>query len=173
MYQYNYSDELYHYGVLGMKWGIRRDARLLANRRRNKKVRKIKNQYELGNITKQQRKQNIKDANREKKDYIRDVNSQIQKTRDKNELRKTQTNLARLTMKEVPHRKLKKGLAVASQVLTGVQLGSVGANAATLISAGAMANPVIGGAVIGAVIGSSIHIAGANAVRQMLIDKAT
>lgn len=39
---------IYHYGVKGMKWGVRRDFRVLANNRRNKAIKEAKRDYNLG-----------------------------------------------------------------------------------------------------------------------------
>ena len=79
-YDYNNQEYLQHYGVPGMKWGIRRNSRLLANHNRNEKVRTAKLDYKTGKIDKKEKKTIISDANKAKKAEIKSGKREIRQT---------------------------------------------------------------------------------------------
>lgn len=161
--------ELYHYGVAGMKWGVRRDARILANHRRNTEVGKLKEQYRSGKITKQQYKDSIHNVNLYKKKYMSDVENKFRNAKSNDERNKLGKDIANTAVKEVPNITIKRGLAVTNQLFGTASIGTTAYTAVGL----AMFNPAFATAYIGAGVVSTVAESGFRYITRSLLDKSS
>ena len=167
-----YSEEyLQHYGVPGMKWGVRRNIRVLANNRRNRKVARIKGDYKSGNISKQDKRKLIKEANKQKKTDMRDMNSRLNKAKSLKEFNSIKRDISKQTVSEVPASRLKKGATTINKLFHigyGVTYGAGGlAIAATTAAISPAAVPA---ALVATAMAEAVTV-GEYAVFQMGIDK--
>ena len=167
-HDYNNQEYLQHYGVPGMKWGIRKNARLLANHRRNAEVRKIKKDYKTGEISRKEKKTRISEANEAKKTAIKSNMREIRQTKGSQNIKQLKTDIKNQTIKEVPHRTLKKG---ANFINKAVGIANIGAGLGTGAAA-ALISPPLAGVVLGSAAIRTAAIAGGQyLIQRKILDK--
>lgn len=140
------SGELYHHGVKGMKWGVRRDVRLLANSRRNKRVRAARDAYKAGKISKDARKQEIKSAQLDKKKMLDKTKEQFANAKSDKERNALRADITNKTLKEVPNAGKKRGAAVVNALFGATNSAAIGLATYGLVAI----NPAFAAATIGA-----------------------
>ena len=139
--------ELYHHGIKGMKWGVRRDRpsgggryirgmkrdlTLLNEREYNTTRKNLARDVDYGKISYSKYEMGLAAAKSKYKSKKVDI-KRLKQTKSKEETRKDFEKLRTKAMSEIPHYKLKSGVKTANKILTGIAVGSLA------ISAGAYA----------------------------------
>lgn len=161
MWKYQNTDELYHYGVLGMRWGHRKTLKYLAQHNYNVKRNTAKEQLKSKSISKQQYNNIIKKSNKDRKLYIKEQTNQFKTIKDKktydNKINKLKSDYnSKVTNGKEAQKAMKRNR------ITAVMNTTIGASAAaiTVGQTAAMAMiPGLGQLTIGAAaIGAAANI---------------
>lgn len=138
------SDELMHYGVPGMRWGVKRNARVLTMHRRNINVKDVKNAYRKGQISKKERNVGIKTAKKDAKADLKQMRSEIRNVKTRKGLKEMKTDIKNQTLSEVPHSSLKKGLTTVNKMFSAATIsGTAAVGAGLTVVGGAAASTVL------------------------------
>ena len=168
------QDELMHYGVKGMKWGVRRDVQLLANRRFNVKRKQLNTDYKLSKYTKEERNREIKALKNERKKFLSDVKRDYEKLTTEKERYRFNKNIVNMTTKEVPNVKVKRGLSVANRILTGALGGAAVVSGAATAAATVGLVGTGGLAATGFFTGvNAASLVGDHAIRKTILNRTT
>lgn len=136
------KNELYHHGVKGQKWGVRRDRRragkyirgikkdltLLNEREYNTTKKAIKYDAKAGKISYYDRDAKLANA-KLKYDKKRGEIKNLKQTKSVEETRKDYEKIREKAMSEIPNYKLKSGIKTANKIITGLAVGSLAISA--------------------------------------------
>lgn len=160
---------IYHYGVKGMKWGVRRDFRVLANNRRNKAIQEAKRDYKQGKTTKAERKAAIKKAKNYTKTFKKETREQYKNAKTRKERKELSKQIVKQAKEEVGLRGVKKTATTLNKAATVSMIsGTTVALGAAFVASPGLA-PLIGGA-YGANIAANL---GRQWITQHIIDRVS
>lgn len=195
------SDELTHYGVKGMHWGIRRyqpypndgpgrfarkkatkqGARFIADinqRKRNEEVRKVKQSRKVGDISRKEFVNKRRDINDKYKTQnrkeIEDFAKKIQSDKSYKQSQQRVSAMGKKAYKEIPNYGVKKGVNNANRALTGALAGvqlADVANASLMLGAGIVAPELAIPAIAIGTAGYGIGTTTSHAIRRKIIEK--
>lgn len=160
------NNELYHYGVKGMKWGVRRDARILANHRYNKAVKRLQTERAYGVISEKQYIDGLNTADKRKKKDLADFENQFRTAKTDVDRKRLGDNISKMAVDEVSDIKIQRGLAVANQLIGTANIASIGYTTAAMTAI----NPAFATAYIGAGAVTAAAEAGYRWVGRIMLD---
>lgn len=164
MYENEYV--LYHYGVKGMKWGVRRDARILANHRYNAESKRLKTAYDWGMIDSEKYSDGIRKANARRKQSLADMENSFRNAKSDAERERLGKNITKMAVNEVPDIKIQRGAAVANQLIGGAGIAKTAYTTAAL----SVLNPTFAAAYLGAGVVTTAAQTGLSWVGRRYLD---